>query len=378
MTTLHTDQEIRDFVRGCTFMGTGGGGDPKVGVAWLEAARADGFEITWTAPNNVPDDTWTACPFLMGSIAPLTDGARRKMEHLGLTKEPYKSIQAESIRLLEKHMDVKVGAIVAIELGGSNTPGAVAAAGRLGIPIVDGDYTGRAIPEIPQTTPYLNDLPLWPISSVDKYGNLCVIQESVGYEMAERMGKYLAASSFGLAGQAGFLFKGSDMKKAIIAGTLSDCLRIGRSIRESQEAGRDPVQELVKSLGGWLLFEGEISKKEWEDKEGYYWGTHTIRGQGEFADSEFKIWFKNENHVSWLVGDTYVTSPDMINVVNRRTGEPYTNSQIEEGQEVAVIGLRAVDQFRSPKGIDILGPRHFDFEIDYTPIEDLVAKAQRG
>jgi len=374
MTTLRTDQEIRDFVRGCTFMGTGGGGDPTDGVAWLDAARADGFEITWTAPGNIADDTWTACPFLMGSIAPITDEAKRKMKHLGLSKERYKSIQAESIRLLEKHMNVKVEAIVAIELGGSNTPGAVAAAARLGIPIVDGDYTGRAIPEIPQTTPYLNDLPLWPISSVDNYGNLCVITESVGYEMAERMGKFLAASSFGLAGQAGFLFHGSDMKKAIIPGTLSDCLRIGRSIRESQDAGRDPVRELVETLKGWLLFEGKVSKKEWEDKEGYYWGTHTIEGQGDFADSEFRIWFKNENHVSWLNGNTYVTSPDMINVVDRRTGEPYANSQIEEGQEVAVIGLRAVEQFRSPKGIDILGPRHFDFEIDYTPIEDLVAK----
>jgi DUF917 family protein len=374
MTTLHTDQEIRDFVRGCTFMGTGGGGNPADGIAWLEAARAEGFEITWTPPSDVPDDTWTACPFLMGSIAPITDEAKRKMKHLGLSKERYKSIQAESIRLLEKHMNVKVGAIVAIELGGSNTPGAVAAAARLGISIVDGDYTGRAIPEIPQTTPYLNDLPLWPISSVDNYGNLCVITESVGYEMAERMGKFLAASSFGLAGQAGFLFKGSDMKRAIIPGTLSDCLRIGRSIRESQDAGRDPVRELVETLKGWLLFEGKVSKKEWEDKEGYYWGTHTIEGQGDFADSEFKIWFKNENHVSWLNGDAYVTSPDMINVVDRRTGEPYANSQIEEGQQVAVIGLRAVEQFRSPKGIDILGPRHFDFEIDYTPIEDLVAK----
>jgi len=375
MTTLHTDQEIHDFVRGCTFMGTGGGGDPKVGIAWLEAARADGFKITWVPSDDIADDTWTACPFLMGSIAPLTDEARCKMHRLGLTREPYRSIQAESIRLLEKHMDVRVGAIVAIELGGSNTPGAVAAASRLGIPIVDGDYTGRAIPEIPQTTPYLHDLPLWPISSVDKYGNLCVIQESVGYEMAERMGKFLAASSFGLAGQAGFLFRAGDMKKAVISGTLSNCLRIGRLIRESREAGLDPVQELVTHLSGWLLFEGQISKKDWEDKEGYYWGTHTITGQRGFEGSELRIWFKNENHISWLDGDPFVTSPDMINVINRRTGEPYANSQIEEGEEVAVIGLRAVEQFRSPKGIDILGPRHFDFDIDFTPIEDLVGSS---
>jgi len=372
MLAIRSDQEIQDFARGCTFMGTGGGGDPRDGIAWLKAARDEGKEIAWVNHTEIQDDVWTVCPFLMGSIAPLTEETKKKMQRLGLTKDAYKSIQAESVRLLEEYMDVKVGAIVAIELGGSNTPGAVAAASRLGIPAVDGDYTGRAIPEIPQTTPYLNDLPLWPISSVDKYGNLAVIKESTGYEMAERIGKFIAAASFGLAGQAGFLFKGSDMKRVVIPGTLTKCLEIGRSIRESREAGRDPVKEIIKELDGWLLFEGEVSKKEWEDKEGYYWGTHTMTGLDDFKEAEFKIWFKNENHVSWLNGKPYVTSPDILIVVNRETGEPLANFDIAEGQHVAVIGLRAVEQFRSPKGIDILGPRHFGYEIDYTPIETLV------
>lgn len=375
MVKIQSDRDIQDFVRGCTFMGTGGGGNPKDGVAWLKATRDEKKEITWVDHTEIRDDAWTVCPFLMGSIAPLSEDAKQRMKQLGLAKEVYKSIQAESVRLLEQYMNVKIGAIVAIELGGSNTPGAVAAAARLGIPAVDGDYTGRAIPEIPQTTPYLNDLSLWPISSVDNYGNRCVIRDSVGYEMAERIGKFLAAASFGLAGQAGFLFKGKDMKRVVIPGTLSNCLRIGRLIRESSQAGRDPVKEIVGELNGWLLFEGVVSKKEWEDKEGYYWGTHTMRGEGAFAGSIFKIWFKNENHISWLDDKPYVTSPDMLIVVNRETGEPYANSAIEEGQRVAVIGLQAIPQFRSKKGIHILGPKHFGFDIKYTPIEQVVGRA---
>jgi len=373
MTIIKSDQEIKDFVRGCTFMGTGGGGDPKDGIAWLKALRDEGKKISWTPYTEISDDVWTVCPFLMGSIAPLTEEMKKKMQQLGLTTEAYKSIQAKSVQLLEEYMDVKVGAIVPIELGGSNTPGAVAAASRLGIPVVDGDYTGRAIPEIPQTTPYLNDLPLWPISSVDKYGNLSLIKESTGYEMAERIGKFIAAASFGLAGQAGFLFKGSDMKRVVVPETLSRCLEIGRLVRSFRETEQDPVTEIVKKLNGWLLFEGRVSKKEWEDKEGYYWGTHTIDGLNKFAGSEFKIWFKNENHISWLNGKAYVTSPDMLIVVNRGTGEPIANFNIGEGKHVAVIGLRAVKQFRSPKGINILGPRHFGFKFDYTPIEKLVS-----
>jgi DUF917 family protein len=353
-------------------MGTGGGGDPKDGVAWLRAAREDGKEVTLVAPEEIPDDVWTVCPFLMGSIAPHTDETKKRMRRLGLTSDAYKSIQAESVRLLEEHVGVKIGVIVAIELGGSNTAGAIAAAARLGIAAVDGDYTGRAIPEVPQTTPYLAGLPLWPISSVDKYGNRAVIEESTGYEMAERIGKFIAAASFGLAGQAGFLFRGSDMKRVVIPGTLSKCLEIGRSIRTSRETGQDPVTEIIKALDGWFLFEGEVSKKEWEDREGYYWGTHTIGGLGEFKGSELKIWFKNENHFSWLDEKPYVASPDMLIVVDRESGEPFMNANVAEGQHVAVIGLRAIEQFRSSKGLDILGPSHFGFESEYTPIEKLV------
>jgi DUF917 family protein len=373
MFKIKSNQDIEDFVRGCTFMGTGGGGDPKDGIAWLSDALNEGLDLTGVDASNISDDDWTACPFLMGSIAPLTGEARKKMKHLGLVPK-IKSIQAECVRLLEGYMDVNVRAIVPIELGGSNTAGCVAAAARLGISVVDGDYTGRAIPEVPQTTPYLEGLPLWPISSVDSYGNYCVIKESVGYEMAERIGKFIAAASFGLAGQAGFLFKGKDMKRVVLPGTLSQCLEIGRMIRVTREEGRDPVPEIVKELDGWVLLEGQVTKKEWEDREGYYWGTHTITGEKDFAGKELKVWFKNENHFSWLNGKPYVASPDMIIVVDRKSGEPFMNAAIEEGYNVAVVGLRAIEQFRSKKGLDILGPGHFGFDVTYKPIEKLVRK----
>ena len=93
MTIIKTDQEILDFVRGCTFMGTGGGGDPRVGVAWLKAARDEGIEIALVAPTEIPDEAWTVCPFLMGSIAPLTDEAKQRMQHFGADK---RSLQEHS------------------------------------------------------------------------------------------------------------------------------------------------------------------------------------------------------------------------------------------------------------------------------------------
>ena len=369
MVKLNTRQGIEDFVRGCTFLGTGGGGSPEDGIKWLSTLMDQGKELGWVPADEIPDGVWTVCCYLMGTIAPKTEEIKRRMEWFGLTKRVIEFMPAEAAKELIQYAKVELGAIVPLEIGGGATPSAVVAGALFGVPVVDGDYSGgRAIPEVPQTTPIIFNQPMWPMASVDAYGNRAIIKEAVGYEMAERMGKMLSAASFELVGNAAFLLKGEAMKKTVVKGTLSKSLEIGRAIREARESGADPVEAARKVVDGWILFKGKVRGKDWEDKEGYYWGTHTITGSGEFQGSEFKIWFKNENHITWLDGKPYVTSPDIIVVVDLRTGEPKTNPSIREGDEVAVIGIRAAEVFTTEKGLEILGPKHFGFNIEYKPI----------
>lgn len=366
--------DIEDFVRGCTFFGTGGGGLPENGIDSLVGEMEKGNEISWIDVSDVSDDAMTACPFLMGSIAPHTPEVIKEMQGFGLTKSVNKEKDrlAKAIQELSNYTGKKIDAVVPIELGGANTPGPIAAGIVNGIPTVDGDYTGRAIPEIPQTTPYIFGKTLWPIVAVDEWGNVSIITEAINYRMAERIGKLISAAAYGLAGDAGFLMTGKEMKEVIIPGTLTECFNVGRMIREAREAGENPVDELVKAFNGWVLIKGKVTKKEWEDKLGYYWGTHTIMGTGKHSNDVLKIWFKNENHVAWQNDRVIATSPDIITVVNAETGEPIANPLLKEGDNVAVIGLKARGQFRTTKGVDILGPRYFDFDFDYIPIEQLV------
>jgi hypothetical protein len=372
--TLKSRQDIEDFVRGCTFYGTGGGGLPENGIESLVSELEQGKEVGWIDVNDIADDAITVCPFLMGSIAPHTAEIVEEMKGFGLTNSINKEKDrlAKAIVELAEYTGKKIEAVVPIELGGANTPGPIAAGLVNGLPTVDGDYTGRAIPEIPQTTPYLFGKTLWPISSVDEWGNVCIIKDAINYAMAERIGKMISAAAYGLAGDAGFLMTGREMKDVIIPGTLTECYNVGKLIREAREAGKNPVDELANTLSGWILIKGVVSKKEWEDRLGYYWGTHTIDGIGEFSGKQLKIWFKNENHLAWKNGSVIATSPDIISVVNLKTGEPIANPSLKEGDEVAAIGLKARPQFRNEKGIAILGPRYFGFDIDYVPIEELV------
>ena len=373
---LKNRQDVEDFVRGCTFLGTGGGGNPEKGIESLMSELDKGKEIGWIDMNSLADDELTCCPFLMGSIAPETEEMKKEKVWFGLTDEKFteKSILAEAVKELSEYTGKKIRALVPIELGGSNTPSCIAAGISIGIPTIDGDYTGRAIPEIQQTTPYLNDKELLPYTCVDLFGNISIVNKSVNYRFAERVGKLISAASYGLSGDAGFIMTARETKTTIIEGTLTKCYNIGKIIRVKREAGEDPIEAVVEYLGGWIIGKGVVTDKEWEDKLGYYWGTHTITGKDEFEGEELKIWFKNENHICWKNGKVFVTSPDSVNVVNRRTGEPITNSNIKIGDEVSVIALKAVEAFKTAKGIDILGPRAFGFDYDYSPIEGRMEK----
>jgi len=370
---LKTKQECEDFVRGCTLMGTGGGGSPARGHQRFAEALESGLKPGWTDVRDIPDDAWVVCPFLMGSIAPKTAEDLAEMSELGLTRVTYPNAIMNAIQELETYTGKKIGAVIPIELGGGNTAESVVQAARLGIPCVDGDYTGRAIPEITQITPVIFDKPLDPLSSVDEWGNISIVKTAINPAMAERIGKYLAVAAHGLVCMAGILLSGRECKQIAVAGTLSLCLELGRAVREARERGADVPTAASKAMKGWVIFKGTVTGKSWEDRAGYYWGTHTLTGIEEFAGQTFRVWFKNENHMSWLNDQPFVMSPDLVCLVDRRSGEPKTNDLVAEGDVMAVIGAKAPEPFvTQPKGLEVLGPKHFGFDYPFVPIEKLV------
>lgn len=365
-----TRQDVIDFVTGCTFFGTGGGGDPQHGIESLFKELNEGRTPGFVDAEDIPDDATVACPFLMGSIAPMTDETRAQMRLFGLGERVNgdREMLAKAVIALSSYTGRQIDALVPVELGGGNTAGCVAAASMNGMLAVNGDFTGRAIPEITQTTPYLLGKSLLPITTVDAWDNVCVQRDATSYQMAERIGKMISAASFGSTGDAGFLMSGRELKEVLVKGTLGECLRVGRLIRE---ADGDAVEQVCAALDCELVFRGFVDEKNWEDKLGYFWGTHVIRGEGTFADDTLKVWFKNENHVCWYNENVLATSPDSIIIVDANTCQPITNTNIAKGQHVAVLLRPSQAIFRSPKALSVLGPRAFGFDMDYVPVETL-------
>ena len=377
---LTSRQEVEDFVRGCTFYATGGGGLPENGIESLMSELDAGRTIGWVDVSEIPNDALSVCPFLMGSIAPHNEATINEMKDFGMIKgvNTEKERLKKAIKELEIYTGKKFDVVVPIELAGANTPGPMAAGAALGMITVDGDYTSRAIPEIVQITPNYYGKDCLPITSVDEWGNVCIIKETTSLKVAERIGKMISAAAYGLAGQAGIILTGEELKEVVIAGTLTESYELGKFIREANTSGKKVVEEMVKMLGGWIIAKGEVKIKDDSDKSGYYWGYVTIIGEDEYSGNEYKVWFKNENHIVWKNNEPYIMSPDIISTVDLETGEPIPNPKIKVGQKVALIGMKCKPALRCKECFDVLTPKYFGFDIPYVPIEETMKEEEKN
>ncbi len=374
---LETLQDCEDFVRGCLFMATGGGGRVQWGMGMLKEALEEGVPLEWVDVDDIPDDAWTVTAYGMGSIAPVSQETLDEIERQGLVNKFGDRSIEEAVKELGNYLGQPIGCLVAAELGAGNTPAPLVTGARLGIPVVDGDYAGRAIPDEMQGTPYLYGKQSWPFASVDQWGNIAIVKYTVSPHMLERIGKMLAVAAYSKTTMAATPLPGREMKEIVVRGTLSKCLALGRAMRRAREKGEDPIDAALEVTSGWRLFEGVVTRKDWEDRDGYMFGTTHIQGTGDSAGQTLEVWFKNENHVSWLDGQAWVCSPDLLTLAYLESGEGTTNTLIKEGDKVVAVGMKGLEAFRTEFGLNqASGPRYFGFDIDYVPIEDLVKGRQ--
>ena len=89
MSMVLKDQlQVEDLARGTTFFGTGGGEEPTQGVKALLSELEQGKEISLIDVQKLNDDDLVVCPFLMGSIAPMTkEKLKEEMGSLACPRE---------------------------------------------------------------------------------------------------------------------------------------------------------------------------------------------------------------------------------------------------------------------------------------------------
>lgn len=362
---MHTldEQQLEDVIRGCTILGTGGGGSPTRGLQLIRSDLAAGRRFKLIGLEEVPDDALLASPYMCGSVSP-----EESSEAAPLVDEEMECLVA--FKALQGYLGQPFVAAVASEIGGGNTAVALRVAARQGIPIVDADPAGRSVPELQQTTFYIKDVPIAPLAVATAKGDVLIVKEVSDDCRAEAIVRAVAVVSDDRAGVTDHPMVGKALKTSVVPGTLTTALTIGKAVREARSSGADPVHAAVSAGNGFFLFEGEVARANWKIEEGFTIGELTISGQADDRGHHYRIWYKNEHIVSWLDDKPDVTVPDLICVLDPKTGEAITNPNCQQGMDVAVIGYPSPAMWRLPKGLEVFGPRHFGYELPYQPIEE--------
>ena len=168
---------------------------------------------------------------------------------------------------------------------------------------------------------------------------------------------------------------GKTIKDAGVLGSYSKAIYAGRAILAARESGDDPVEAVVNSSGGYKIFEGSVGGYTNERKGSFVYGNVWIEGSGDYEGKTFRLWYKNENQISWIDEKPYVTCPDPFTVLDKNTALGLSNFRTDwwtPGREVAVTAMKAFPFWRTEKGLKIYNPKHFGFDIPYTPIEEVI------
>jgi len=363
MRTLTWD-EIDDILVGATIMGCGGGGELAEGRELMRRAYEEGRAVALAAPDEMPDETLVACPYGVGG---LTLGDEAAYAGLSWAKE-HPAVLA--VRALGAHLGREFGALITGELGGTSIADAFYPAAMLGLPAVDADPVGRAVPELEHSMFNLHGVPIVPQAVVNELGDTVIITTVADDRRAEALVRALAVASRNVVWVADHAMPWGRMKDVVIPGAVSLAKNVGRAFRQAVAAGEDTATAVAAAAGGGVLFRGLVSASSWEEKDGFTWGEVEIAGHGAYAGAAYRVWFKNENLMAWRDGEPDVTAPDLICCFSGETGQPITNPNHEVGRAVTIVGLPAAAAWRTERGVAVLGPRHFGFDVDYTPVEN--------
>ncbi len=377
MATVLSDLEtVENFCWGLTFFGTGGGGRIEAGFDMLAPAVKAGRRITLVSPDELPDGAWTCWSIIVGGKDPDEPPAADELAQLGLTAEQFPSVidrLVESARELSSFAGITLGALVSMELSSSATAATIMTGLALGIPTIDSDYVGRAIPEVTISRMALRGRVPTPMVMIDRWGDRIVVKSAVSAAMSDRLGRMMSRAAYGRGiGTTGHLVQLRDARPALVRGSLLRAIEVGAALRHGA-ASREGIQPLIQATGGRVLFEAEAVATDWRNTEPYTFRelVYRMKGTGRFGRASYRIWVKNEHHAVWRDEQVIATSPDIISVLDAETLRPLTTlGDVTPGRRVVVFAMKALHpEWHSPAGLALLGPRHFGLDFDYVPFD---------
>src|SRR5437773_6624629 len=368
-----TEQEVMDMMLGSSIQAARSSDTPNLQKRAKELL-AQGKQFQIVARDDVPDDWNVVCA--AGAIG--GGGAwehvteRIKKQNLPVVMNTEEGT-IRAMDLLGKHMGVTWNALIRNEASGG-TIGAFGSAIARGLPVVDACLALRCKPEIQIQMPTVMGVGNKPAAFVSRWGDQVILDKPADDYRVEDIGRSITVASGGGCSMARTPLTGREVKMGTIPGALTQAILFGKTAREAVARGEDPVAAIVKVSNGFKLFQGTVTKADMTGLRGHtYWDVE-IAGTGPYTGHTYKVWVKNENIASWLDGKIDVMPPDSICQLDPKTGDAIGGVGLggyPKGREVAMIAIPAHAMWRTPRGLEIFGPRYFGYDFDYVTVEQL-------
>jgi len=325
--------DLDDLALGSVFLATGGGGDPHIPLLIAREAIKEHGPVPLIKAEHVSDEAYVVP---IGSVGAPT-----------VSLELLPSLDEASL---------------------------VAAAGK-GLPVIDGDGMGRALPEAQMMSYAIAGVKPTPALAYDYAGNQATFQTDTT-EVYERHIRSYAMAAGGMVTTVEHGMTGAELKQSVIPGTVSFSVKLGQTLRENRgraEALISPLKDIfASSIYGEcrLIFQGKVTDKSTRIIGGYDVGEATIN-HFDGAGEPLKISIKNEYLLAKRGNRIVASVPDLIVIVEYETGTPINAERLRYGQRVAVFAIGCPKLYRSKAALKAVAPRCFGFDIDYVPLEEL-------
>jgi DUF917 family protein len=330
-------QQLQDLANGACILGSGGGGSIRMREPLLDVLRQN--PVRMARVDEVRDHDWVVV--IAVAAAPLLAKEDSIIRNLA-------DAATVAFREMEKATGRTFRFTVAIETGVGNNLFPMVAAARNKAMVVDGAGAFRSVPELGMCR--FRDLPIAPVILVSTQGEVLSHAAQNLADAQEFMMSTIRTQHFAGAGAIAFWPMSGDVARgSISAGTVSDTIKLGATVREA--AADQKIETVRRELNGSILFTGIIDNVEHQKMGGFDFMNVVLKND---TTEVFRICVQNENLLSWssLKSAPVAMAPDLICYV-AEDGAVFSNADLDSvnGKTIAVIGVPAPLDLRT-RGIE--------------------------